>query len=254
MRAHRDFLAAPDWPSLDALNARLDARPHPRLGIALRFIAQSLGVPADGLHYEERIARLGAIATRERNWHDLLNALAWIVDTPIKAALNLRQARDVAVVGPRERTRGQCALTLFDEGGAIVLLRDRSRFAAWDAHDWPAFFHDHAFEVLPFGHALHEHALVGDSWLVAKGIAVLDERGTLTLDDAAAMVATAIADGTLLDDPQSLRPVPLCGLPGWHPRRAEPDFFTAAPCFRPLREGRRYPPPFIPSYTTSSTT
>lgn len=243
LRAHRDLLAAPYWPSLDALNARLDSRVHPRTGMPLRFVAQDDALLADGRHYEERIARTGAIATRERSWHDLLNALAWIEHTALKAALNVRQAADVAAIGARERTRGQCALTLFDEGGAIAFVSDRAVLDAWDAHAWEEFFARPSVEVVVFGHAVQEHALRGEAWLVAKCIVVV---GGATVDD----VAGAIASGELLDDPQSLRPLPLSGLPGWHSRRAEPDFFTAAPCFRPLREGRRYPAPYETSITT----
>lgn len=241
--AHRDLLAAREWPTLDALNARLGDRRHPRTGVPLRFVAQDDALLSDGRHYEERIARTGAIATRERSWHDLLNALAWIEHTALKAALNVRQAEDVAAIGPRQRTRGQCALTHFDEAGAIVVLRDRAAIAAWDAHAWEAFFACPQPDVVVFGHAVHEHALYGDAWLVAKGIAVV---GDATIGH----LADAIASGRLLDDPLSLRPFPLCGLRGWHSRREEPGFFATAPCFRPLREGRRYPAPYETSTTT----
>ncbi|HET7845256.1 MAG TPA: DUF3025 domain-containing protein [Xanthomonadales bacterium] len=241
LQPHRDLLAAREWPTIAALDERLGARVHPRTGMALRFVAQTRELRDDGLHYEERIATRGEIATRERNWHDLLNALAWIEHTELKAALNLRQARDVALVGATTRTPGQCALTHFDEAGAIVVLPDRATLGAWDAHDWESFFAQPAPDVLVFGHALMEHALHGDAWLVAKCIAVVGDAST---------VPDAIASGALLDDPQALRPLPLCGLRGWHSRRDEPGFFATAPCFRPLRAGRVYPPPYATSITT----
>jgi hypothetical protein len=33
------------------------------------------------------------------------------------------------------------------------------------------------------------------------------------------------------------------GLPGWHAQAGEAGFLASAPCFHPLRAGRRYPPP-----------
>ena len=49
-----------------------------RTGDAAVFVAQTPALLADGLHYEQRIAERGEIATREGNWHDLLNALIWL--------------------------------------------------------------------------------------------------------------------------------------------------------------------------------
>ena len=49
--------------------------------------------------------------------------------------------------------------------------------------------------------------------------------------------------GTLLADPQDLRPLPLSGIPGWHDGTSRPAFYREADCFRPLRAGRAYPAP-----------
>src|SRR5690242_762235 len=125
-----DLLQGPEWPSLDALNARWPA------GARERFVAQTPELLADGRHYEQRIAHSGAIATRERNWHDLFNALVWLRHAPLKHALNAQQVLEVARVGPRQRSRPQCALTHFDEGGVILRVCDERLLALWDAHDW----------------------------------------------------------------------------------------------------------------------
>ena len=85
-----------------------------------RFVAQTPALLADGLHYEQRIAERGAIATRERNWHDLLNALVWMRYPAIKQALNRRQMTEIARMGPKQRSRAQYAMTHFDEAGVIV--------------------------------------------------------------------------------------------------------------------------------------
>lgn len=248
--AHRrDWWLAPDWPSLDALNEAFGAPLHPVSHQRLRFVAQDAALLADGLHYEERIQARGGIATRPRNWHDLFNAAVWCAWPGLKAALNARQAADVTRVGPAQRTRAQCALTHFDEAGAIVVLREPALIGAWDEHDWHGLFwrareawRDGRAETVVIGHALLEHALVPQPLHTAKCIAVLAAPHE-TREQACARVRDAIADGTLLTDPQELRPLPLSGIPGWHDGGADEAFYRAAPCFRPLRPGRCYPVP-----------
>ena len=228
------------------------------------FAAQTPALLADGLHYEQRIAERGLIATREGNWHDLFNALIWLRHPQLKLALNARQVADVAVVGPKTRTRGQCAMTQFDEAGAIVWLTDPALLALWDAHDWRALFlrertaWGRRIAVTVFGHALIERQFFGgDALSTAKTIAVQVDAEAIAERCAAehsliarwpqaeACIAAAIRDGRLLADPQQPRPLPLAGIPGWHPRNADASFFDEAPCFRPLRPGRTYPPPLL---------
>jgi hypothetical protein len=238
--------------SLDALNAA---------GAAIRFVAQTHALLADGLHYEERIARDGAVATREGSTHDLFNALVWLRHPALKRAMNARQVADIARVGPRQRTRGQCALTHFDEGGAIVWIDARAPLAAWDAHDWRALFLDArdawgtSIAITPIGHALFDHALAHDEYPVARALVVRAAGADIVArsrdaligawPEAERFVADAIAGGRLLADPQELRPLPLAGL--WDARSKSAGFYATAPCFRPLRAGRRYPEPLDPA-------
>lgn len=238
--AFKPWYIAPEWPTLAELNAAM-----PVAGKC--FARQDLSLLGDGLHYEARIAEGGAIATREENWHDLFNATIWCRHPAIKRALNAQQCAHIAAMGSAQRNRAQYALTQFDEAGTIVRIRDRELLALWDAHDWTALFHAHAASwrsgdiriAAVIGHALLEHALVPELFLVGKCIAVLGDDD----DDACvARVAGAIAEGRVLSDPLALRPLPLAGIPGWYPGQDD-AFFAEAACFRPLREARRYPPP-----------
>ncbi|WP_266160722.1 DUF3025 domain-containing protein, partial [Dyella silvatica] len=97
------------WPSVEALNGLLPS------GSRERFVAQTPALLADGLHYEQRIALRGEIATREANWHDLFNALIWLRYPELKRALNARQVAEIARMGPKLRSRPQYAQTHFDE-------------------------------------------------------------------------------------------------------------------------------------------
>ncbi|HUD43420.1 MAG TPA: DUF3025 domain-containing protein [Dokdonella sp.] len=261
LSAWRDTLPGPqvDVAALDRLFRAASARdgvPRP----AVR--EQTPALLADGLHYESRIARDGVLATRSSGVHDLFNALIWLRHPALKWALNARQVADIERVGPRLRTRGQCALTHFDEAGAIVWIADEAVLACWDAHDWTGLFHRHAdawgrqVAVTVFGHALLEHAVrhahrptakalvvrVGAARLAARGLAADALVGAWPEPEAA--LAQAIAECRLLADPQELRPLPLAGIPGWHLRPPPEAFYRTEACFRPLRPGRRYPPPF----------
>jgi hypothetical protein len=225
------------------------------------FRAQDAALLADGLHYEVRIAQCDVLSTREHNPHDYFNALVWLRHPQLKHALNARQVADIRDVGPKQRTRGQCALTHFDEAGAIVWLADPGLLPLWDAHDWPALFGRECaawgerIAVTVFGHALIEHVWNGHVLPVAKALVVevpvdaLRARGPhehALLHDwpiLEARLAEAIKSGKSLADPQQLRPLPLAGLPGWHADNGLATFLREAPCFRPLRSGRRYPPP-----------
>jgi hypothetical protein len=239
------LLGGTQWPGIGALNDFV----HNVANVNLpQFVAQTPELLRDGLHYELRIAQRGQIATRARNWHDLLNALIWLRFPALKAALNARQVAEIAHVGSKQRSRAQCALTHFDEGGAVVLLRDPGLLPLWDAHDWHGLFwreraawSDGRMQVLVFGHALLEHALKPTQLLVSKTVAVCVPQHTNVEDAAIAAVAASIRGGELLNDPQELRPLPLSGIPGWHADNAAESFYREAPCFRPLRAGRQYP-------------
>lgn len=244
------LLCDPDWPDIAALNRAAQDVHNATTANLPQFVEQTPALLRDSLHYEQRVFERGQIATRERNWHDLLNALIWLRFPALKAALNARQVAEIAHVGTRQRSRAQCALTHFDEGGVIAIVRDPALLTLWDAHDWPGLFWreraawlDGRIHAIVFGHALLEHALRPEQLLVGKVLAVTAPQNVNVDNAAIAAVARAIHSGELLNDPQELRPLPLSGIPGWHVGNSTESFYHSAPCFRPLRAGRRYPLP-----------
>jgi hypothetical protein len=253
LRPWRDLLQAAQWPTVDAINRCFEDRHHGITGRPLQLVTQTPALADDGLHYESRIFQHGQIATRADCWHDLLNALVWLAYGDVKSALNARQASDVAAVGHAQRTRGQCALTHFDEAGIVLLLKDRQRLLAWDEHDWCGLFcglTEADFAVAVVGHALLEHALANGQMLVGKALVCVHPSPAQSLSQVLMDVARGIAAGALLADPQELRPLPLVGLPGWHPQAGQPAFLRSAECFRPKRVGRAYPAPLETSVTS----
>ena len=244
---HAKLLRGPAWPALTTLNEALADARHVTSGCALRFVAQTPALLADGLHYEARIFETGVIATREGHWHDLFNALMWLDRGALKCAVNTAYVQEMRAGTAAHRSRPQYALTHFDEAGAVVILRDRALLARWDAHDWHGLLWRNRAQwaadarVILFGHALLEHFLVPGILPVAKCLVVVD----WARDDTEIMqaVASDIENHACLRDPQDLRPLPLVGLSGWHRDNLREDFYRTAPCFRPLRPGRRYPDP-----------
>lgn len=244
---HADLLRGQAWPALATLNEALGGACHATSGRALRFVAQTPALLADGLHYEARIFETGIIATREGHWHDLFNALMWLDRGALKCAVNTAYVQEIQAGNAGHRSRPQYALTHFDEAGAVVVLRDSALLPLWDTHDWHALLWRKRAQwardarVILFGHALLEHFLVPEILPVAKCLVVVDP----VRNDAEILqaVASHIANLADLRDPQDLRPLPLVGLSGWHCNTSREDFYRTAPCFRPLRPGRRYPDP-----------
>ena len=238
------------------VNARLNTMSD---DLSVHFVTQTDALLADGLHYEERIARRGLVATRDRSTHDLFNAMIWLEHTALKRAMNARQVADIARVGPKQRTRGQCALTHFDEAGAIVWLASDELLDAWNRHDWARLFAKNRsawgerIAVTVIGHALLDYAAIHGEMPVAKALAVMVDRSVIVSRNRAVHIASwasaersiahAIVTGRCLADPQELRPLPLAGIPGWSAGAEREDFYARAPCFRPLRPGRHYPAP-----------
>ena len=235
-----------EWPEVDSLNGLWQA-PLNSNGQNYRFVAQE--VLADSLHYEQRIFEFGDIPTRSRNWHDLFNAFIWMTFPNIKAALNTRQVHDINAVGAKQRTRAQCAMTHFDEAGAIIRLSDAGMLESWSQHDWPSLFDAWQDAVAAgklqlwlFGHTQYEHALNPDIALVAKALVIQSDQpySDAMMDE---FIAQAIIDKHCMNDPQELRPIPLSGIPGWHELSGQADFYQRVPCFRPKRVGKIYPEP-----------
>jgi hypothetical protein len=233
---YQNLMVAADWPTISALNRQLALAGR-------QLVEQDDALLADGLHYEQRIAR-GQIATRPCNWHDLFNALVWAHYPALKVALNARQCQDIERNLPGQRTRAQAALTQFDETGVIVRVRDASLLHAWDRHDWQALFVEGATQwrsgdiavSAVFGHALMEQALLPSRLLVGKSLVVQGDDHPKAVEQ----VARAIARADVLNDPLELRPLPLMGIPGWHADQDE-TFYRQVEYFRPARAGREYP-------------
>lgn len=116
--------------------------------------------------YDGRIALKAEVPCLRESYHDLFNVLMWSAFPRAKRALHARQFRALrgwlsegASRLPNRRTREQDALTVFDEGGSVLVVE---RGAAWAACTQPTPLDDTpGAHWYLFGHALMEHVAYG---------------------------------------------------------------------------------------------
>lgn len=250
------------WPSHDALTAlAAEAGVVTATGRGVRFVPPPSQRERDGLGYEARIAATGAVVTRPENWHDLLNALAWLSFPRAKAALSAAHEEILRQGGPQEarrRSPARDALTLFDEGGVVVLARSPEWRALVEAHEWKRLFWARRAElarevrVLAFGHALMESLLTPYAGITARalflpaGDDLLGAEPSVQLATADAFVAQAVARAPEASVPLVCLPLPVLGLPGWHTEAEHERFYDDTGYFRPRRRGAPAPGPARP--------
>jgi len=136
LRASGEWSETGKLPDLDALNAMAKSlNIRNSNGIPITFVPQpprrrrKSAAGSDLPGYEARIFTAGEVQTRSANLHDYFNALVWFTYPAAKAALNFRhhlqksRSDDEALVAWKNGRRTPCqdALSLFDEGGILVI-------------------------------------------------------------------------------------------------------------------------------------
>lgn len=214
-------------------------------GHALRFALPE----ADGLGYEERIWRTGAVETRPDNWHDFFNALIWLAFPSAKAALNARHMREMRPVG-EGRGEARDAMTQFDECGLVVVADDPSLLELLRHFRWKDLFWARRGDLAEhlrfyvFGHGTCEQLLAPFRGLTAKAVLYEVSPAWLAmpladqLADLDGRLAAAIAAGGLAS-PRELQPVPLLGIPGVTPASEDAAYYDDTWQFRPGRRADR---------------
>jgi hypothetical protein len=249
-----DAAAWPDCIRLNQLAAAGAVRPCNADGMPIRFVPQSPRQAAFEDKYEPRIFLRGEVQMRSGNWHDLLNALVWLAFPRAKAALNRRHYAALLAqrsAGTLNRGPQQDALTLFDEGGVVVVSAIPGLAALLRDHDWKTLFWRRRTELASamafylFGHALYEKALQPYCGVTGRGI-IFDVdaaflRQPLALQVAAldARLAGFIGDTQNLLATRDLAAVPVLGVPGWCAGNEVEAFYDNTGYFRPLRLSSR---------------
>ena len=206
-KAHID-LDHPCWVGYRVLFGRLNAEAFPSPGTLTRLLpagtANCAGKPIrfrpaaelPGVAYEKHVYETGEVSTRENNWHDLFNALAWCRFPRLKAAMNALHYRHLEQEHDGRRGRQRDALTLFDESGVIVASPDTGLLEALARRDWNEAFVERREAwvqsgVLVCGHAILEKFLQPYKALTAHSFQVHLHGGMCATD-----LDGVLADGT----------------------------------------------------------
>jgi hypothetical protein len=212
-----------DWPSRDDLGWAYAALAQLTDAEPLRFaenVRKQDRFAGGGLRperlYDGRISCAGEVPTRERDWHDFFNALCFMTFPRAKRALHRRQFqifRQRVEPGvqrlPGARTKEQDALTLFDEGGAVIAAQAEvypQLVAASDSERFSLLqqlIDRKQARVIPFGHALFEHLVEG--LRCPGGSTRLIEVEALSVSDPQLLAAVDRSLAALLSDPSVFR-------------------------------------------------
>ena len=155
--------------------------------------------------YDARIAREGCVPTRPGSWHDLMNALVWATFPLAKRALHERQSGLVVPAAPGEsarRPRELDALALADEGGVIVVTKER---VATDEEELGRWLGAGEAWALVFGHAIYEGIVLGRPPPLASAVCLtVDYMGAPALEAIDAALAAVLGDRSQLTDPRAM--------------------------------------------------
>jgi Protein of unknown function (DUF3025) len=194
-------------------------------------------VERGAFEYERYIFTTHNIPTRVHALHDVMNAAVWREFPLTKRALNARHiAEGIAPGSPNKRSPLRDGLTLFDESGVIIVGDAGDLPLAHGAHDWQTLFiakrdHWHALKVIVFGHGLLESlATRAHKGLVGKTYWINQFIPAAQIDTFLALIVAQ----TDANFKAQLRPLPLCGVPGWDKGNSDADFYSDARVFRPL--------------------
>ena len=224
------------FPGLFTLNALSEARDLVNAcNLPLRFTMPNKLLTARA--YEQQILQTGCVPTRTDNWHDIMNALAWLRFPRFKAALNAMHGEAMANETGALRERRRDALTMLDESGVWVISEDASLTKALRQREWHALFWSQRAVVIAnmqfvvVGHALLEKML--QPYPAITGKCLLLHTGSLSLESAENQASLALRK---IITPDQLTPLPLLGVPGWDPHNAHADYYANRTVFRQRRQ------------------
>jgi hypothetical protein len=231
-----DRIGGPTWPDLSTLSKIAVAENlRNTQALPVQFVTQ--GGRCSQHEYELGIYRSGQVPSRERNWHDLFNALTWLAFPATKAALNA--VHHAVLPQGKNRTPASDAATLFDESGLVLVGEDASLAHLLAARRWQEAWVLRRSEwknvrAYVVGHAILEKLLTPWPGITAKCLFVQMPTDTplATLDS---VVAQRWQDATI-SGPTTLFPVPVLGIPGWWPENERTEFYANAQVFRPPRQ------------------
>jgi hypothetical protein len=261
LRPALEQLPLDHWPTHDALT-RAAGGVTLASGAPLSFVPPRATSAEARSYYELHIAATGEVETRERNWHDLFNALVWITFPRAKARINAQHAAMLEAGGAsesRQRSPARDALTLFDEGGIVVASSSSALLRLIYEFRWKELFWSRREELARhvdfagFGHAMYEQSLAPFIGMIAKTVFLPVEEGFTSQPWHArreridGMLEAHFADPSRFASPRLMAPMPVLGIPGWYRDSAREAFYDDPRHFRGPRP--HAPRPLPPGLT-----
>ncbi len=253
----KHFSAFKQWPVLPDYQQFLNIWPDTittLTGQPLKVVAQDGKPGCFEEHYAPRIFKTGELQTRTENWHDFFQYLTWFMFPQTKAEINaihLPYARQRIEVMQQhgQRTPVENMLSLFDEGGAIIVSSDRSLLQLCREFKWKQLFWQRRDELakklacITFGHAMYEKGLAPYIGMTANCILIEADQAFFLKKNAQQLqwldeqLAALFKAGEVLNGPKDLQPFPILGLPGWDSGNDVEKYYDNTNYFRPGRKG-----------------
>jgi hypothetical protein len=145
------------------------------------------------------------------------------------------------------RTPIENMLSLFDEGGAVVVSSDESLLQLIRDFRWKTLFWDRRDELtqklqcFTFGHAMYEKGLMPYVGLTANCILLsvdsdfFSQSLELRIEYLDQQLADIFTKGEQYIKPKDLSPFPILGMPGWDPDNKRESYYDNLAYFRPGR-------------------
>ncbi len=249
------FAEFQNWPGLDDYQTVIEAWPETietLAGQALRIVGQDGKPGCFEEHYAPRIYMTGEIQTRTENWHDFFQYLTWFMFPETKAMINsihIPHARQRIETGEQLGSRSaiENTLSLFDEGGAVIVSSDPELLQQVRDFQWQKLFWQHreelqkAFDCVVFGHAMYEKGLSPYIGMTANCILLKSDTDYFQGDNINRLkwidkkLAAIFRDGKQYCKPKDLQPFPILGMPGWDINNDQLSYYQNSHYFRPGR-------------------
>lgn len=251
------FVDFEQWPQLEDMQRVLDEWPQPVVnlnGQAITLVEQAAKPSCFEELYVTRIFHQGELQTRRNNWHDFFQYLTWFMFPRSKALINslhIPRAQDrLQNQELGRRTPLENMLSLFDEGGALLVSSDASLFDLVRDFKWQDLFCQRRaligkeFDCVLFGHAMYEKGLVPYVGMTANCIFLEVEPDFFQLDwpqkwqRLDELLHARLSEDESLCQPRALSPFPVLGMPGWDAANEDLSYYQNQDYFRPGRRAR----------------
>lgn len=237
------------FPTVQDINALLAARQSPvsvQRGLPLRFVTQQLGTLPFEMQYEPRCYLKGEVQVRDREWHDLFNALVWMTFPQAKAEINARHYQSLTSTSSSQNQRGAVrdVVTLLDESGVIIACADEDLGNLLRDFQWNELFWQRREQVNAamgfylIGHGLYQKALQPYVGMTGQGLLLTVEQEFFAWPLVRRLAYLDQKMAVYLRAPQHCRskselaPVPLLGVPGWTQDNAVESYYNNTAYFR----------------------